>query len=302
MARTVGIIGMGHVGATIAHLMVAKGLTDTLILTDSNTDKVNADTLDLKDAASLLSTHTEIINGSISQMKDCDLVIAAVARTDLIKPGETDRFFELKINVPLVKDSAQQLKVSGFHGILLVITNPNDVITGLYQEYTGFPFNKVFGTGTYLDTARLKRNLGTTLAVDPRSITGYMLGEHGDSQFAAWSTVRVAERPFSEFEVDGAQIEEATRFGGQEVFAGKGYTNYAIANAAVSLSEIILSDAKSEAICSHYNKELNSYISTPAIVGRSGVEHDLELPLSESEKEKLQQSAQTIKEKSEQFS
>ncbi|BDR59587.1 lactate/malate family dehydrogenase [Xylocopilactobacillus apicola] len=306
MARTVGIMGMGNVGSTVAHIIVAQGLADTLILYDRNQDKVNADTLDFQDAASLLSTHTTVINGQISDMKDCDIIISAIGRIDLIKVGNVDRFVELRSNAPGVSDLSKELKDSGFHGILLVITNPNDVITGLYHKHTGFATNKVLGTGTYLDTSRLKRHVGEALGVDPRSVSGYILGEHGDSQFAAWSTVRVEGRPFTEIAkekgIDLDQLEKDTRFGGGEVHAGKGYTNYAVATAATSLVQIIFSDAKSEAICSHYNEDFKGYISSPAIIGKNGVERVLELPLTDEENKNLLKSAQTIKEKSEQFS
>lgn len=305
MGRTIGVMGMGHVGSTVAHIIVAQGLCDTLVLYDRDKEKVNADTLDFQDAASLLPTHTNIINGQISDMKDCDIIISAIGRIDLIKVGNVDRFVELKTNAPGVKEISAELKESGFHGILLAITNPNDVITNLYQKYTGFPTNKVLGTGTYLDTSRLKRHVGEALGVDPRSVSGYVLGEHGDSQFAAWSTVRVEGRPFAEIAkekgIDLDKLEVETRFGGGTVHAGKGYTNYAVATAATSLAQIILSDAKTEAICSHYNEEFNGYISSPAIIGKDGVERVLTLPLTDEENQHLKESAETIKEKTERF-
>lgn len=165
--------------------------------------------------------------------------------------------------------------------------------------------HKVLGTGTYLDTSRLKRHVGEALNIDPRSVSGYVLGEHGDSQFAAWSTVRVEGRPFTEIAkekgIDLDQLEKDTRFGGGEVHVGKGYTNYAVATAATSLIQIMFSDAKTEAICSHYNEDFAGYISSPAILGKNGVEKVLELPLTDPENENLKKSAQTIKEKSEQF-
>lgn len=305
MARTVGVMGMGNVGSTVAHIIVAQGLADTLVLYDRNDAKVKSDTLDFQDAASLLPTHTNIIHGQIKDMKDCDVIVSAIGRIDLIKEGSVDRFAELKINAPGVKEISEELKNTGFNGIMVVITNPNDVITGLYQKHTGFASNKVLGTGTYLDTSRLKRQVAKTLGIDPRSVSGYVLGEHGDSQFAAWSTIRVEGRQFSDIAkekgIDLDQLEKDTRFGGGEVFDGKGYTNYAIATAATSLVQIILSDAKTEAICSHYNEDFKGYISSPAIIGKNGVEQVLELPLTEAENENLKKSAETIREKSEQF-
>ena len=183
--RKIGVVGIGHVGATVAHIIIAQGLADELVVVDKNSDKVAADALDFRDAASLLSTHVTVHAGTVADLTDADLVISALGHIDLIKPGG-NRFTELKANTPEVQQVGADLKKAGFHGVLIVISNPVDVITGIYQQATGLPTNQVFGTGTYLDTARLKRVLGEALQVDPRSVQGYMLGEHGDSQFAAW--------------------------------------------------------------------------------------------------------------------
>ena len=153
----------------------------------------------------------------------------------------------------------------------------------------------------YLDTARLKRSLGDALNVDPRSIQGYMLGEHGDSQFAAWSTVRVlgqkADELVTNYHLDLDAVANDARVGGFTVFSGKKYTNFAIAHAAVSLAQLVLSDAHNEAIVSHYDARFAGYISTPAIIGRSGVVANFELTLTADEQRALQQSANAIAEK-----
>lgn len=300
MARKIGVMGMGNVGATVAHIIVAQGLADTLVLFDEIEKKVTADTLDFQDAASLLPTHTEIINGKIEDMKDCDVIISAIGQIKKLNQSNTvERTAELKYNAPSIKSIGEKLKISGFNGILIVITNPNDVIAGLYQKYSGLSKEKVFGTGTYLDTSRMKRHVGKALNVDPRSIQGYVLGEHGNSQFTAWSTVRIMGRPFTEIaqekQIDLKKLDQDTRFGGGQVFVGKGYTNYAIATAATNLTQIVLSDARSEVICSHYNKKLDTYISSPAIIGRHGIEATFDLPLTATEIDQFEKSAAIIK-------
>lgn len=300
MARKIGVLGMGNVGATVAHIIVAQGLTDTLFLFDEIEKKVTADTLDFQDAASLLPTHTKIINGKIAAMKDCDVIISAIGQIKkLAKSSSVDRTDELKYNAPSVKKLAGEIKASGFNGVLIIITNPNDVITGLYQKYSGLPQQQVLGTGTYLDTSRLKRHVGAALNVDPRSVQGYVLGEHGNSQFPAWSTVRVMGRSFTEIaqekHLDLTQLEADTRYGGGQVFMGKGYTNYAIATAATNLAQLVLADARREVICSHYHDELKTYISSPAIIGQHGIEQTFNLPLSATEKAQFEKSAATIK-------
>ena len=191
MTRKVAVVGMGHVGATVAHYLVAGGFTDDLALFDTNEDKVKADALDLRDAMANLPFHTNLTVNDDSQFADCDVVVSALGKSKLVDTPDHDRFAEFKFTrtqVPLV---AQRLVDNGFHGKLVVVTNPCDVITSMYQKYTGLPKNHVMGTGTLLDSARMRACVGEALNVDSRSVVGFNLGEHGNSQFTAWSTVRV---------------------------------------------------------------------------------------------------------------
>jgi L-lactate dehydrogenase len=154
--RKIGVVGIGHVGATVAHLIVSQGLADTLVLVDKNPDKLASEVLDFRDAASLLPQHVTVTAGTTADLGDADVVISALGHIDLIQPGG-DRFTELRANTPEVQQVGTDLKHAGFQGVLIVISNPVDVMTGLYQQVTGLPTQQVFGTGTYLDTARLKR-------------------------------------------------------------------------------------------------------------------------------------------------
>lgn len=298
--RKIGVVGIGHVGVTVAHIIIAQGLADEIVLVDKNPEKLASEELDFRDAASLLDHHVEVHAGTAKDLADAEVVISALGHIELIKPGG-DRFTELKANTPEVQQVGSDLKQAGFNGVLIVISNPVDVITGIYQKATGLPANQVFGTGTYLDTARLKRALGDTLAIDPRGISGYMLGEHGDSQFAAWSTVKALGKNADElvklYNINLDKVAEAARVGGFTVFAGKKYTNFAIAHAAVSLAKLVLSNARREAIASHYDERFEGYISTPAIIGRDGVTAEFDLQLSDDEKVLLQKSANAIAEK-----
>lgn len=302
--RKIGVVGIGHVGATVAHLIVSQGLADTLVLVDKKADKLASEVLDFRDAASLLPHHVTIEAGTPQDLADADVVISALGHIELIQPGG-NRFTELRANTPEVQQVGSDLKDAGFNGVLIVISNPVDVITGLYQQATSLPTNQVFGTGTYLDTARLKRALGEALAIDPRSVSGYMLGEHGDSQFAAWSTVKALGQTASElvanYQLDVNQVAEDARVGGFTVFSGKKYTNFAIAHAAVSLAQLVLSDARTEAIVSHYDGRFAGYISTPAVIGRGGIAADSPLTLTASEQAALKKSADAIAEKTAEY-
>lgn len=301
MSRKMGVIGMGNVGSTVAHDIIAKGLTDELILIDSNEAKVKADALDFEDAMANAVSHVNITVNDYSALKDADVIISAIGNIKLLQaPGAAeDRFIELPFTSQQVVTVAKKIKESGFNGVLIDITNPCDVITYMYQTFTGLPKNQVMGTGTLLDSARMKRAVAKTFAVDPRSVGGYNLGEHGNSQFTAWSTVSVLGNSITELakdrDVDFAGMNEIARMGGFTVLHGKNYTNYGIATAATRLATIVMSDARAELPVSNYREEYGTYLSYPAVVGKDGIVEKCQLNLTEEEKEKLQQSAQYIK-------
>ena len=187
----------------------------------------------------------------------------------------------------------------GFDGVLLVISNPVDVVTSLYQHYTGLPKERVIGTGTLLDTARMKRAVGQHFQVNPRSVYGYNLGEHGNSQFTAWSQVRIKGQAIADL-VPASFLEAlATESiqGGHRVFYGKKYTNYGIASAAIRLALAVVADSHEELPVSVYYQPHDTYLSYPAIVGRKGIIEQVQLNLTEEEEEKLAASANYIKTK-----
>lgn len=215
MTRKVAVIGMGHVGATVAHYLVACGFTDDLALYDTNEAKVRADALDLRDVMANLPYHTNLTVNDDSQLADCDVVVSTLGKSKLVDTPDHDRFAEFKFTrtqVPLV---AKKLVDNGFHGKLVDVTNPCDVITSMYQKLTGLPKEHVLGTGTLLDSARMRACVGEALNVDSRLVVGFNLGEHGNSQFTAWSTVRVLGKQVvdlaKEQHVDLADVEERSR-------------------------------------------------------------------------------------------
>ena len=299
MSNKIGIIGDGHVGSTVAQQLILTGLVDDLVMIDVNEAKVRADQLDFQDAMANLKHHTTITINDYSALKDADIVISAFGNIELEAGGE--RFAELNYNRERIGDIAESIKNSGFNGILLAITNPVDAITNMYQELTGLPRKHVIGTGTLLDTARMKRAVGELMNVDPRSVEGFNLGEHGNSQFTAWSTVKVLEKPITEVakakHLKLEDLNDEIKFGGQTVYKGKQYTNYGISAAVTRLVETIQSDAHTEMPVSNYQEKYGTYLSYPAIVGRDGIIQTVELTLTDEEEKKLQSSAATIKEK-----
>ena len=300
MSTKIGIIGDGHVGCTIAHELIISGLVDDLVMIDVNEGKVNADAVDFEDAMANLPYHTNVVVNDYDALKDAEVLISTLGKISLETKG--DRFQELEYNKKQLQPITESIKKSGFNGILLVISNPVDAITNLYQQLTGLPKEHVLGTGTLLDTARMKKVVAKKFNVDPRSISGFALGEHGDSQFTAWSTVKVLEQPITELAKSASwsldDLEDEIRTGGQTVFVGKHYTNYGVSAAAVRIVRAILTDSHTELPVSSYQEKYGTYMSYPTIVGRNGIEAKIELALTPEEEELLEQSAQAIKEKS----
>lgn len=299
MSRKVAIIGMGNVGAAVAHGLIAQGAFDDYVLIDTNEAKVKADALDFQDAAANLNHHANITVNSYEALADADVIISALGNIKLQDNPNADRFVELPFTSKEVIEVSKKIKEVGFKGILIAITNPVDVVTSLYQHYTGLPKERVIGTGTLLDTARMKRAVGVRFGVDPRSVYGYNLGEHGNSQFTAWSQVRVKGQPISKLTSEKVLEEIGTEAmkGGHTVFYGKKYTSYGIASAAIRLALAVISDAHEELPVTNYYAPLDTYLSYPALVGRSGIIEQLQLSLTEEEEAKLARSAQFIQEK-----
>ena len=299
MSRKVAIIGMGNVGAAVAHGLIAQGAFDDYVLIDTNEDKVRADALDFQDAAANLNHHANITVNDYETLADADVLISALGNIKLQDNPNADRFAELPFTSKEVVDISEKIKSVGFRGVLIAITNPVDVVTSLFQHYTGLPKERVIGTGTLLDTARMKRAVGVRFGVDPRSVYGYNLGEHGNSQFTAWSQVRVKGQPIHTLTSDKVLEEMATEAmkGGHTVFYGKKYTSYGIASAAIRLALAVVSDAHEELPITNYYAPLDTYLSYPAIIGRNGVIEQVKLSLTDEEEAKLAHSAQFIQDK-----
>lgn len=303
MTRKIGVIGDGHVGSTVAHYIVANGFADELVMIDKNEAKVKADATDFEEAMPNLDYHTNIYVNQYEKLNDADVIISALGKISLVDTpeGRNNRFIELVHNRDNVKEVSKKIKESGFNGVIIAITNPVDVITSLYQRYTVLAKSQVIGTGTLLDSARMKRAVAKKMNLDSRSVSGYNLGEHGNSQFTAWSTVHVLDRPISElvdqYNLDLDQLDDEARKGGFTVFSGKKYTNYGVATAAVRLANVVISDSLTVLPVSNYREEYGIYLSYPAVIGNKGVVKQLDLDLTKDELDKLQKSADFIQSK-----
>lgn len=294
--RKISIIGLGNVGATLAHTIVERSLCDTLFLFDKKEGLAEAEVSDLSDGFVRRSGHINIVAGNLKNLDESDIIVFAPGDITILQKNN-DRLLEFKYTKTCAEEWGKKIKESNFKGIIVSITNPCDVIADYLQKLSGVPRERVIGTGTILDTARMKNAVARKLNIDPNSVDGYVIAEHGNSQFVAWSQVSIATKPIYEIldKETCKKIEEETKIRAFETIKAKGYTSYGIANSTSIVIETIFQDAKTILPLSSYSEKDGCYIGHPAIVGRDGILGDYELELNEEETEKWNKSVKTIK-------
>ncbi|MBC1685560.1 L-lactate dehydrogenase [Listeria welshimeri] len=296
MKRKVGIIGAGHVGSDVAFSLVTQGICDEIILIDKVEAKAESEALELRDMSSMTHFYTAVTANDWDGLKEADVIIMAVGPETLLRQ---DRMEELVETSRSVAEIVPKILATGFEGIFVNITNPCDVITMLIQKITGFDHSRVFGTGTSLDTARMRRVVGEALHINPKSVEGYVLGEHGESQFVAWSTVKIGGVHITDYKtettLDLPALKDTVRFGGWNILTGKGWTSFGIATATANIVGALLSDAKQVFPLAVFSEQTNTYIGQPAIIGANGVIDILEPTLTKEEQANFSNSAAVIR-------
>ncbi|MBC1678301.1 L-lactate dehydrogenase [Listeria welshimeri] len=296
MKRKVGIIGAGHVGSDVAFSLVTQGICDEIILIDKVEAKAESEALELRDMSSMTHFYTAVTANDWEGLKEADVIIMAVGPETLLRQ---DRMEELVETSRSVAEIVPKILATGFEGIFVNITNPCDVITMLIQKITGFDHSRVFGTGTSLDTARMRRVVGEALHINPKSVEGYVLGEHGESQFVAWSTVKIGGVHITDYKtettLDLPALKDTVRFGGWNILTGKGWTSFGIATATANIVGALLSDAKQVFPLAVFSEQTNTYIGQPAIIGANGVIDILEPTLTKEEQANFSNSAAVIR-------
>lgn len=297
------LVGDGAVGSSYAFAMMQQGIAEEFVVVDIDKNRTEGDALDLEDAQPFTSPK-KIYSGDYSDCKDADLVVITAGAPQ--KPGET-RLDLVNKNLKILTTIVKPVVDSGFDGIFLVAANPVDILTYATQKISGFPRNKVFGSGTSLDTSRFQVAVGKKLNVNPQSINAYVMGEHGDSEFADIDEASIGNVPLVEFakkngvtKDDLLKIEDETRNKAYEIINKKGATFYGVGTALMRISKAILRDENTvlpigAPVDGQYGLS-DIYIGTPAIVNASGVAKVLEVPLSDDEKDKMSASAKTLKE------
>ncbi|GAB6957342.1 L-lactate dehydrogenase [Ruminococcus champanellensis] len=297
------VIGCGFVGASIAFSLIQEEMFSELVLIDINQTKAEGEAMDLSHGLPFVHP-MKIYAGTYADLADCFLIIITAGAGQ--RPGET-RLELVRKNVEIFRDMIPQITAVTQDARLLIVSNPVDVMTYAAWKLSGYPPEHVIGSGTVLDTARLKYLLGAHLGVDSRSVHAFIIGEHGDSELAVWSSANISGVDLDSFcDICGAcdgetlhRLYEDVRTSAYKVIEKKGATYYAIALAVTRIARAIVREEHSVLPVSayvngHYGVS-DVYFGVPSIVGAEGVEKVLDIPLDGSEQQQLEHSVQTLK-------
>lgn len=298
------VIGNGAVGSSYTFALVTQNIAQEIGIIDIDTDKAEGDAIDLSHALAFTSPK-KIYAATYADCHDADIVVITAGAAQ--KPGET-RLDLVNKNLKIFKKIVDDVVSSGFDGIFLVASNPVDILTYATWKFSGFPQHKVIGSGTSLDSARFRQSIAELIGVDARNVHGYILGEHGDTEFPVWSHANVAGLQIYEWVKDHPEIDEEelvnlffkVRDAAYTIIEKKGATFYGIAVSLARITKAILNDENavlplSVYLNGHYGLD-DIYIGAPAIVNRRGIQNVIEIPLSDAEQEKYDYSAEKLKE------
>lgn len=289
------IVGTGNVGASIAYAILnQRTAVNEIVLTDIIAKDAEGEAMDLRDALSVAPSYVKISNGTYKDARDCDIVVITAGAAQ--KPGET-RMALLKKNVNILKGMVEQIMDSGFNGIFLVVTNPMDVLTYFTMKFSGLPAEKVIGSGTVLDSARLRTRIAGYLNVNPKSVHAHQIGEHGDTELTLWSLADVGGQKVEDLLNDKirSDISDFVKNEAYDIIDKKGSTHYGIATCVVQILNCILNDEMRVLPVSSYDQFSDTSFGFPSVVGREGVVRRLDLKISEKEGIALQKSINALK-------
>jgi L-lactate dehydrogenase len=304
--RKIAIIGAGSVGATIAYACMARGVAPHIVLYDVNRQKVDAEVLDLNHGLQFVPMATIEGSDDVGICGDADVIVVTAGAKQ--KPGQS-RLDLATANVQICRKLLPELTRLAPGAVLLLVTNPVDVITYAALKITGWPRQRVLGSGTVLDSSRFRFLIARRCNVAVQNVHATIAGEHGDSEIPLWSSARIGNVLLHEWAVPGhgklsvrdrADIFAGVRDAAQQVIAGKGATNYAIGLATARILEAILKDENRilpvSSLLNDYKGIGDVCLSVPSIVNRTGVEQALDVPMNEAEMSGLRNSADRIRE------
>jgi L-lactate dehydrogenase len=304
-SRKVAIVGAGMVGSSCAYSMVNQAICDEIMMIDRTYDRAMAQALDLSHCMDFTSTRTKVYAGTHSDCAGMDVVILTAGANP--KAGQT-RLDVLEASAVITREIITNIMAGGFDGIFVVAANPVDIVTYMVWKISGLPRHRIIGTGTSIDSSRLKTLLSDVFSIDPRSVNGYALGEHGESQFVAWSHVTIGGKPILQImdqhrerfhHLDLEDISRKTKDAGWEIFTKKGSTHFGIGSALAYITRSILNDehkiiAVSAILDGEYGQS-GICTGVPAIIGNTGIQELLELNLNTEEAEKFNASCSIVR-------
>ncbi|ORX93993.1 lactate dehydrogenase B [Basidiobolus meristosporus CBS 931.73] len=284
--KTIAIIGCGAVGASCASSIILRNVSCELLMVDINQKVAEGQALDLSDSQFLSSTKVRV--GTYQE----------AGQADIIRPGET-RLQLIAKNFNILNSVITSMAPIKPTAKIMLVANPVDVLTHIAQKISGLPKNQVFGSGTFLDSGRLRLKLSEILGVSEPAIHCYAMGEHGDHQFVGWSSAMVGGVPLLDYpqmqgvDLDKLQYEVSRK--AYEIIDRKGATYYGIGACVASLCDTVLNDRRDIRPISCYNEQYDSYVSMPAIVGANGVEAPIKIQLNEAEQKKMERAVDAMK-------
>ncbi len=302
----IAIVGAGAVGSSTAFCLLNHSLCDEIVLIDQKHERAVGEALDLAQSVEYLGRNTQVSAGRYADCGDADIVVITAS---LPVDAGNSRLNMLDSSAKIVQSIVPPIMESGFDGIFIVITNPVDIMSYYVWQLSGMPKGQVIGTGTVLDSARLKWLIGDLLHVDPRSVHGFTMGEHGDSQMVPWSAIIAGGKPFLDIlrdnperlgEVELQDLVHKTVCAGWEIANRKGTTNYAIAASTTAIIQAILHNENrilpvSILLNGEYGEQ-DVFASVPAVINRQGIKEVVQLHLQDSEQERFHRSIEVIRE------
>jgi len=299
------IIGTGLVGMSYAYSLVNQGVVEELVLIDINKDKAIGESMDLNHGLAFSPRKMKIYAGEYSDCSDANLVVITAGVNQ--KEGEP-RLHLLNRNAKIMKSVVKEVMNSGFNGIFLVATNPVDILTYVVWKESKLPSSRVIGSGTSLDTARLRYEISSLINISVRNVHAYILGEHGDSEFVCWSNTFIGAKPILDVieDIEEIEFEDMDRIynnvknAAYEIIERKGATYYAIGIALVRITQAILNNENRILPISVLNGgvyavEKDVYIGLPAVINKDGIHHVVKLKLNQEELDKLNNSANILR-------
>lgn len=295
MKNKVVIIGCGNVGMSYAYALLNQKTSVTdLVLIDIDVERLEGEVMDLNHGLPFAPSKINIKVGNYSDCADASLICISAGANQ--KPSET-RLDLIHKNERIVTNIVESVLKTGFAGIFLIVTNPVDIMTHIVQKVSRFPKGKVIGSGTILDTARLRYLIGDSLNINPKNVHAYVLGEHGDSEFVAWSNAFIGSSSiydyFNKEQLD--EFSDTVKTAAYDIIKRKGATYYGVGMVLVRITNAILSDEGTILTLSSYNKEHDIYIGMPSIVNKRGIVGSSSLKLTDEEQLLFENSAKIIK-------